>query len=152
MLKRILSFHKLIILFLTILIVACAAPENQFQEGDGTATIEFVDRLRSTGASVEVGQKGSLDDCFGIGSQILTVNGQTVQVFEYSSIKDVKDIANSISSDGYNIGHGGMICHIDWVDTPYFYKRNLLVVLYVGSDPSILQLLENVVGKPFAGG
>jgi hypothetical protein len=39
-----------------------------------------------------------------------------------------------------------------WLDTPHFYQSANLIVLYVGSDPSTLAVLEAVMGIQFAGG
>jgi hypothetical protein len=38
------------------------------------------------------------------------------------------------------------------MDTPHFYKRARLIVLYVGHSADLLKLLEAVLGPPFAAG
>jgi hypothetical protein len=41
---------------------------------------------------------------------------------------------------------------VSWMDTPHFYKTGKIIVLYVGSDTTVLELLEGVLGPQFAGG
>src|SRR5690606_7822658 len=41
---------------------------------------------------------------------------------------------------------------VEWVDTPHFYRQENVIVLYVGSDPATLALLQAVIDAPFAGG
>jgi len=38
-----------------------------------------------------------------------------------------------------------------WVDVPHFYLKERIIVLYVGDDPAIEELLESVLGSQFAG-
>jgi len=52
-----------------------------------------------------------------------------------------------VSSDGGSIGTS----MVAWVDVPHFYKSGRIIVLYVGSETTVLDLLENAVGPQFAG-
>jgi hypothetical protein len=38
-----------------------------------------------------------------------------------------------------------------WMDTPHFYKAGRIIALYIGSDKTIVGLLERVLGPQFAG-
>jgi hypothetical protein len=40
---------------------------------------------------------------------------------------------------------------VDWIDEPRFYKRERLIVLYVGRAPDVIAALAAVLGDPFAG-
>jgi hypothetical protein len=38
-----------------------------------------------------------------------------------------------------------------WMSDPHFYKLGNMIVLYVGQDQKILDILSNVLGPQFAG-
>ena len=78
---------------------------------------------------------------------ILKVNGADVQVFEYESPEAMENEASLVSSDGGSIGTS----MVAWVDVPHFYKASRMIVLYVGNDAAVLDLLENALGPQFAG-
>jgi hypothetical protein len=40
---------------------------------------------------------------------------------------------------------------VTWVAAPHFYQAGRILVLYVGDDPAILELLEGALGPQFAG-
>ena len=40
---------------------------------------------------------------------------------------------------------------VTWMDAPDFYKAGRIIVFCVGSDPTLLSLLEEVLGSQFAG-
>jgi hypothetical protein len=38
-----------------------------------------------------------------------------------------------------------------WIDKTHFYKAGRIIVLYLGTDQAILDLLNKVIGPQFAG-
>ena len=86
-------------------------------------------------------------DFFTAEGGILKVNGADVQVFEYSSTEEMENEASQVSPDGGSIGTSMLM----WVDAPHFYRSGRIIVLYVGSDPTVLGLLDATLGKQFAG-
>jgi hypothetical protein len=56
--------------------------------------------------------------------------------------------ASRISASGTPIGQS----QIAWMNTPHFYKRDRLIVLYVGQSEDVIKPLEAVLGPPFATG
>jgi hypothetical protein len=106
----------------------------------------LVDALRAAGATVELGE--SVEQVFfSVSGDILKVNGADVQVFEYNSVEAMEADAVQISDDGSSIGTS----MVTWMATPHFYKAGRILVLYVGDDQSILELLEGTLGPQFAG-
>jgi len=79
--------------------------------------------------------------------QVLVVEGQDVQVFEFSAETEAASAAGSISPDGSSIGTS----MVNWVADPHFYHSGRLVVIYLGSDGRVLSALEDVVGAQIAG-
>jgi hypothetical protein len=112
-----------------------------------SALNELIDALRAAGATVESG--GPIQHSFfSVEGQIITVNGADVQVFEYGSPAAAGAEAETISDDGGQIG----TTMVTWVDTPHFYQKDNLIVLYVGSDELIAGLLEAALDAPIAVG
>jgi len=103
--------------------------------------------LQASGASVEMADSIS-QPFFTPEGSIIKVNGADVQVFEYESVKAMESEASQVSPDGGSVG----TAMVSWMDTPHFYKTGKIIVLYVGSDTILLELLEGVLGPQFAGG
>jgi hypothetical protein len=85
---------------------------------------------------------------FSVRAQRIVVNGADVQVFEYANATRADSDASRISPTGTPIGQS----QISWMDTPNFYKRDRLIVLYVGHSPDVMKPLEAILGAPFAAG
>ena len=71
------------------------------------------------------------------------VNDQALQVFEFAT-------AAIAAAETRHVGDGATISAA-WIAPPHFYHRGRLIVLYVGSDQSMLDLLTAVLGPQFAG-
>lgn len=106
----------------------------------------LVAALKAAGATAEAGEPIT-QAFFSPEGSILKVNGSDVQVFEYESTEAMENEASQVAPDGGSIGTS----MVDWIDTPHFYKTGRIIVLYVGSDETILGLLTRVIGPQFAG-
>ena len=106
----------------------------------------LISAVEASGATVEIGEPVS-QVFFDAEGNILKVNGADVQVFEYASAEEMESEASQVSSDGGSIGTS----MVTWIDVPHFYKAGRIIVLYVGSDAFVLDLLENALGPQFAG-
>jgi hypothetical protein len=105
----------------------------------------LIQGLRNQGASVEVA--GSVSQpFFSVGGQILGVDGEDVQTFEYASEEDARAEAARVSPDGSTIG----TTIVAWVAMPYFFRVGRVLALYVGDNQAALAPLEAVMGAPFA--
>jgi len=102
--------------------------------------------LQTAGATLEVGDLIT-QAFFSPEGNMIKVNGADVQVFEYESAEAMENEASQVAPDGGSIGTS----MVTWVDTPHFYKAGRIIVLYIGSDQTILGLLEKVMGPQFAG-
>ncbi len=115
-----------------------------------TMTLQvLVEELRSQAVAVEQVDRmpSSSFPFFAVPAVPLDLSGSRVFVFEYLSPEATIADATHVSPDGYNIGNAS----IDWIDVTRFYKNGRLLVLYVGKDRRVIQALEAVLGKPFAG-
>jgi len=110
----------------------------------------LVRALQQQGATVT--RAGSLPQSsypfLSVSAQLLQVNGADVQVFEYASATRADSDASKVSPTGSPIGQS----QVSWMDTPHFYKRDRLIVLYVGHSADVLRMLEAVLGAAFAAG
>jgi hypothetical protein len=70
-----------------------------------------------------------------------------IQVFEYEDTESAADDAAQVGPDG-----NPSTMMISWMATPHFYQAGQLIVLYVGDDQVVVDLLTDLLGPPFAGG
>ncbi|HUU64292.1 MAG TPA: hypothetical protein VMX96_10320 [Dehalococcoidia bacterium] len=116
-----------------------------------TAYISLIDNLREAGATV-VDTGGVIQQpCISVDGKAITVNGSYVQVFEYEDAAAADTEAALISPTGSPINNNGQICFISWIARPHFYKASNLIVLYVGDNQAVRDVLETVLGPQFAG-
>ena len=111
-----------------------------------TGQTTLMSKLRATGASVAI--VGEVDQPFlSVTGTMFKVQGEDVQVFEYSSATELEAQAKLISRDGTTVG----TTKIHWIGSPHFFKQERVLVLYVGDDRNVLKSLEAVLGRQFAG-
>ena len=75
----------------------------------------------------------------------LSVAGDDVHVFEYASAARAAGDASHISPSGSPIGPH----QITWMAPPRFYRKDRVIVLYVGANLDVARALEAVLGRPF---
>ena len=114
--------------------------------GPVTGYVSLVDSLRVAGATIDPAGNVS-QPFFTPEGQLLTVNGQAVQVFEFASSEEADNVAATISADGSSIGTS----MVGWLAPPHFYKGGKLIVIYVGSDGDVIDVLQEAMGSQFAG-
>lgn len=108
--------------------------------------VSLVDNLRAQGATVEPAGEIS-QPFFSVQGYAIKVNGADVQAFEYADAASAEADAAKVSSDGSTIGTS----MVDWVGPPHFYKVGRVIVLYVGDDQGVIDILQKVLGAQFAG-
>ena len=114
--------------------------------GPVTDHVSLVDSLRAAGATVD--PAGAISQPFFMPEgQVLTVNGEDVQAFEFASKAEADAIAETVSADGSSVGTSMTF----WVASPHFYKAGRLIVIYVGSDSDVINMLQEAMGSQFAG-
>ncbi len=77
----------------------------------------------------------------------IEVHGEDVQVFQYSNAAAADAQAALVSRDGGAVG----TTKVHWMGPPHFYKKEKLLVLYIGDNEKMLKTLEAVLGRQFAG-
>lgn len=108
----------------------------------------LIEAIKSRGVSVEqTDEIAAESSTFSVPTKVISVGGADVQVFEFASESDATSAVLTVSEDGTQIGNS----MIRWIDQPHFYANGKLIVLYVGQNPEIINLLESFLGNQFAG-
>ena len=102
--------------------------------------------LQEAGATVETGDSIN-QEFFTPEAHTVKLNGADLQVFEYKNAQAMEKEASQVAPDGGSVGTSMMT----WIDTPHFYKVGRIIVLYLGNDPTVLDLLNKSLGPQFAG-
>ena len=105
--------------------------------------VEVVDKLRAAGVTVEPGTNVE-QPFFEVSGQLIKVNGLDVQVFEFPDEATRENISSLITPEG----QPNPTTMVDWVDRPNFWARGQVIVLYVGEDQMLIDLLTQVLGDP----
>ena len=108
----------------------------------------LIGKLRAQGVSARSTRERVRQPFFSVPGRIMTVNDEAIQVFEYSNPATSESQARRVSADGNTIGNSKP----SWMASPHFFKDGNLIVLYVGSNESILKVLRTTLGPQFAGG
>lgn len=108
--------------------------------------VSLIDHLRAVGATIV--PKGSVRQPFlSVPGQVITVNGEQIQVYEYGNEDSANADAARISADGGTVGN----TMVAWIAPPHFYKKSRLIVLYVGTNTYVMHVLATTLGLQFAG-
>jgi hypothetical protein len=148
------KYQTLLFVFLVFAfaVSACASAATSPTEDASPQPVAVEDQaslvaaLKTASATVEAGEPIK-QEFFSPEGNIIKVNGADVQVFEYESTEAMENEASQVAPDGSSVGTSMMM----WMDTPHFYKAGRVIALYVGSDTTLLGLLEQVLGPQFAG-
>lgn len=104
---------------------------------------ELLSALQASGATVS--ETGQLEQTFfGVAAQLIQINGNDVQIYEFADAQAQSQARNTISETGYVIGTS----QITWIDQPHFWAQDRLLVLYVGQNQEIINILTSLLGKP----
>ncbi|HEX9389366.1 MAG TPA: hypothetical protein VF918_23775 [Anaerolineales bacterium] len=145
-------FLMVLLLIIAFVVSGCANNSKATAPAVTTEPLAMEDKaslisaLEASGATVETGEPVS-QAFFSPEGSIIKVNGADVQVFEYESVDAMESEASQVAPDGGSIG----TTMVSWMDTPHFYKTGRIIVLYVGSDKVVLDLLGKALGPQFAG-
>lgn len=149
-------FNRFIVLLSVVLLLAtvasgCTSQPTVISHGGPVRDyVSLVDNLRAKGAIVEPGEEFS-DELFSVPGRNISVDGENVSVYGYADAGSTDAEAANISPDGGTITRGDMIGYVDWVAAPHFYKTERLIVLYVGENAGVKNLLTELLGRQFAG-
>jgi hypothetical protein len=121
-----------------------------FQPQPGYDYAAFVNELRMQQPDlVENGTVGT--DMLHGTRRLLTIHGEQISVYEYRSSAARENDQHHLDSSGstYSTRFRSMI--VDWIAPPHWYSKERIIVLYVGTDETIMASLQQMLGPEFAG-
>jgi len=145
---------KRFLVLIALLLTACGTVQGpQSHGGPVQDQISLIDALRSKNLTVDI--SGGVSQPFlspQSGTTVRLSGGPLttvadLQIFEYGSASAASADAHQIRADG----SGNATTIVDWVAPPHFYLKGRVLVIYVGSDPAVLFLLQSLMGAQFAG-
>lgn len=123
-----------------LLLFACAAAARD------TGFDSLVKSLRA--GKIPVEREGEVEQpFFSVKAKVILLYGDPVQIFEYPSSARADAEAALVSTNGRTVG----TAKPHWIAPPHFYKKDKLLVLYLGRNEKVLQALEARLGRQFAG-
>ncbi len=138
--------YSLLFLVAVVGVIALFGCTSQKQNNDVYDYEKFLEELRTNGASV--GDAGEIEQAFfSVKGKVVKVNGEDLQVFEYEGEEETNSQASLVSTDGSSIGTS----MVSWIDEPHFYKRGRIIVIYIGQNPTTIELISGILGEQFAG-
>lgn len=82
----------------------------------------------------------------------LTINeNENISVYLYDSSEKMEEDASYVDKGGSSYSNGKNNVEISWVSLPHFFKKDNIIVLYVGENPEIINALKELLGAQFAG-
>jgi len=134
----------LIVGIMALFLAACSSAANaggSLQSADDLAA-----SLQEQGLDASKGEQLEVD-LFSVPAILVNADGESIQVYEYADEAAAQSDAALVDASGSTIGTSQPF----WVDVPHFFRSGKLIVLYVGSDESVLLALEALLGPQFAG-
>jgi hypothetical protein len=109
---------------------------------------DLANSLRAKGFRVSLGAK-TREAYFTVSSREVVLDEPgLMKAFEYSSATRADEDAAVVTPEGQPTP----LVMFGWIDVPHFYKSGRLIVLFIGCNGHTLEALENLLGRPFAGG
>lgn len=129
-----------------LLCVACGASSSV------NNTSSLMSNLRQAGLQVSQDQYTTLRQPFlSVPGHLLLVNGQRVESYDYTTTAAVRADAGHIAKDACLVltPHGQVM--MDWPGPPHVFSKGDVIVLYAGTDATILHALKSALGTQIAG-
>lgn len=130
--------------------------ESAVPEMNARTEADLVAALEDAGAQVRLSTEPIVaEDVLSIPGNIIYVNGEDLQVYVYDNAEDATTDAARISPDGSEIAPAEVgdatPSIVDWNGSPHFYQWDNILILYVGDNADMLNLLTETIGETFAG-
>lgn len=139
------------IVFLIVALAACTQAGQPTDASPETGRVRLsyeslVSTLRQKGLRVE--PLGPIDQSFFTPAARVIRIGETgeAQVYEYANVQAAESDARRVNADG-SIGSSMPM----WIAPPHFFRKENLLVLYLGTDEKTLSALREMLGAQFAG-
>ncbi|MDQ3099729.1 MAG: hypothetical protein M3Q44_08355 [bacterium] len=126
--------------------------------GEVKDQVSFIDNLREKGIEVTFGDPVEQPFLQAKGSQLILKgnalsDSSEIQAYNYDDADLKTDGLKAAESDAAEIDASGdpITSKILWVGGPHWFRKDRLMVLYAGDDANTIKVLEDLLGKQFAG-
>ena len=145
------SILGILLLTVLLLVSGCTKSKPQLTEDNEKDLANMITYLEDQGYESSVEEADS--DIFpGIRMRI-KIESEVLEVYLYKNPTVLEEVASGIGKDGssYQNKSKTKVIKISWVSEPHFFKRNTIMVQYIGENENILKLLTAYLGPQFAG-
>jgi len=127
--------------------------EEPVETGDRLNYAGFLTLLDVHGIPFEEGDKRPVvEHLLSVGSRDVWIDSEVLSVFQYDSRVAMQRDAGFILPNGLGISQPDMETRISFRQVPRWFKDGRIIVLYIGRDGDIVNLLTEILGDYFAGG
>lgn len=142
--KQYMRMAAVILIGMTLLLGCGSSTATPTPPPDGIVdtAAELVTALQAEGFVAQHGGRFN-NFLFERGGQLLLVNGQQVQVWEFATNEQADAAQDSI------LGDDSPLARLNFTAPPRFFQNGRMVVLFVATDPAILRTLTDILGDPF---
>lgn len=135
------------------LLSGCAGNADNTQTADQIAQALNTQGLTGT---VETASQSRIQTLIGTPYAYTTEDGAQIGVFVYEDADAAQADAACVSADGFGYNREGADgtgygVQTGWADAPHFYRKDNIILRYIGNDADVLTALEAVCGAQFAG-
>ncbi|WP_332634793.1 hypothetical protein [Halalkalibacter flavus] len=128
------------VLLLFLILLGCSNNTGLFDFA------QLVEELEGAKVNYSIIENNEKDPFFSVPPKAINVSGEYILIYEYPTKEDMEKDASAIHPDG-NIGNAS----ISYISDPHYFKKGNIIVQYTGKNKVILQNLEKIFGKQFAG-
>lgn len=138
------TISVLLLIFITTSLCACA------KQVSNVAYEELITNLENMGYTIET---EDVEESIILGERKwLTVDGsENISVYLYESNDEMEKDASYLSDDGFSYDNGKESAEVEWISYPHFFKSQNMIILYVGEDLEIINVLEEIRRPQFSG-
>ena len=146
--KRIIALFFLFALPVTLLsLVSCTKSDNK----ETSNYAFFIQLLAENGFQYTEENPDTEFSFLSVARKPVLIGDDIISVYEYESNAAMEADASCIDKSGFSVMLPDRGSNISWVSNPYFYKKDMIIVNYVGENERILAFLSESFGEPFAG-
>jgi hypothetical protein len=82
---------------------------------------------------------------------VVFIGEDTVSVYEYATTEDMENDAENLDKSGSSVSDADKTVSVTWPAPLHFFKKDTIIINYLGEDEKILDFLKANYGEEFAG-
>ena len=139
---------KKLIITMCIAIVLLSGCANQ----DVLNYTAFLELLEANGFSFEeIEDDPNHGSMLSLRHKFIRIGDDVITIYEYASNRAMERDSNTIDKSGFSINRRDGGTSTSWASNPYYFKKDLIIVNYVGENEQIIGFLNETLGNVFAG-